>query len=485
MDLSGQHQFEAMRLHNAQPNPPRAENGREKYAATHKIFVIGAPRTGTTSLSVFLNNNDLKTIHYFPNEISFDEESDYLSGYQRFKDFVENSGYTAFSDHPTRFFWRSLLKEYPSSKFILTVRRNIDTWLNSAKRYFSAIDGHHDIDSAAINYTSENYQIIAAFEEAGVPLLTIDIDEQSDSIGGILLDFLGLAADDEAFPKTNSENLDPSLARKDTKLIAVKTFARYDSFGIHHIIPFRGDATDESWLNKFQNQGNYAIITTPGIDNPKVAQKFRDLGLGYPAEFLNEKFWKDAIKAMPFLTRPAYYKWLESTFSGCGGHFGITTDIYRAVNYRKIDNWFSEIMENCVTLLLKPANIVDHAFSFMISRRTGQWDSSALASDVYEEDVNLKDVLLCLEEIIRQERYAQRWLLERQIDAPLTLCGSLQTGELNSQLQHICLASGNGLPKAFAIKDSLKPLFPPPALLVSSFHDRYPWIPELLKLRTL
>lgn len=480
-----------MRLHRAHPNPelrpdqPGAEKGRRELAPRDKIFIIGAPRTGTTSLSVFLNSNGLKTIHYFPKEVNFDEKSEYPSGYQCFKDFVDNSGYVGFSDHPTRFFWRSLLQDYPSSKFILTLRRDVDTWLKSANRYFSTLEGDHDIDSAAINYTSENYQIVEAFKEAGVPLLTIDIDEQSRSIGEILLDFLRLAAIEDAFPKSNSKNLDASLARKDTKPIAVKTFARYDSFGIHHVIPFCGDSTDDPLLNKYQTRGNYAIITTPGIDNCRVAQKFRDLSLGYPAEFLNEKFWKNAVEAIPFLTRPKYYQWLRSNFSGCDGHFGITSDIYRAINYKKIDNWFSEIIENCVTFLLQPDNIVDHAFSFMISMRTGQWSSPAPASDMYEDFGSMREVLVCLEEIIRQERYAQRWIVERQIDAPLTLCGSLQTGELDSLLQHNCVASGKGMPKAFVIRNNLRPLFPPPAHLVSSFLDRYPWIQELLKLRTL
>jgi hypothetical protein len=82
-----------------------------------KIFGIGLPRTGTTSLDIALNTLGISSIH-FPFEI-----------YER-QNYSMISRYQALVDTPIPMFYRELDKLYPKSGFILTTRP-VEDWLLS------------------------------------------------------------------------------------------------------------------------------------------------------------------------------------------------------------------------------------------------------------------------------------------------------------------------------------------------------------------
>ena len=102
------------------------------------VFVLGDSRTGTTSLHRYFLDCGLQSIHYFVDEVSeiaadrgFDRHS-----YTHFRKFIETSGYNAFSDYPTRNYFRELLEDFPDAYYILSVRKDTEAWRGSMKRFF-------------------------------------------------------------------------------------------------------------------------------------------------------------------------------------------------------------------------------------------------------------------------------------------------------------------------------------------------------------
>jgi len=82
-----------------------------------KIFCIGLPRTGTTTLSIELTKMGYKTCHCV-----FDPKQ------YRIAD--------AFADTPIFADYKKLDQEFPNSKFIY-LERDIDSWLESFTRIYS------------------------------------------------------------------------------------------------------------------------------------------------------------------------------------------------------------------------------------------------------------------------------------------------------------------------------------------------------------
>lgn len=116
-----------------------------------KVFCIGLSRTGTSSLSYWLQQHGYQTLHYskelFANGDQLNAEFAHdpmlpMNYFQRRKyanywyALRENDIFSildrhdAFLDNPIPLFYKELSKYYPDSKFVLTLR-NIDDWLES------------------------------------------------------------------------------------------------------------------------------------------------------------------------------------------------------------------------------------------------------------------------------------------------------------------------------------------------------------------
>ncbi|MFM5888090.1 MAG: sulfotransferase family protein [Dolichospermum sp.] len=120
----------------------------------NKVFGIGLPRTGTTSLNMALNELDISSVH-FPFSLY---ETDDLS--------ILNQ-YTGFVDTPIPMLYQKLDKLCPNSGFILTTRP-IEGWLKSMEwllregRYIwewkSSYDDFNQTFFGASNFDIELYQ---------------------------------------------------------------------------------------------------------------------------------------------------------------------------------------------------------------------------------------------------------------------------------------------------------------------------------------
>jgi sulfotransferase family protein len=103
-----------------------------------KVFVLGDSRTGTTSLHKLFMDYGFKSVHYYVDEVAEIAQRDGCEKhqYQHFRQFIETSGFDAFSDYPTRNYFRQLRRDYADAYFILSTRRDLPTWMKSMQRFF-------------------------------------------------------------------------------------------------------------------------------------------------------------------------------------------------------------------------------------------------------------------------------------------------------------------------------------------------------------
>lgn len=171
-------------------------NQRSGTTMSTKIFILGDSRTGTTTLHKFMKIAGFRSIHYFFEESGVHEPAheDYENNWKKMKEFIDNSGFDVFSDYPLRTFYKDLFETYPDSIFILSVRKDVETWKKSMIGYFSKrhIELDVDIDTLARSYYEANEEIRRIAKETRAKFCEICIDDSSEENGGRLSEFLEL-----------------------------------------------------------------------------------------------------------------------------------------------------------------------------------------------------------------------------------------------------------------------------------------------------
>ena len=176
--------------------------------AVPKVFGIGFPRTGTTSLVRALNILGVKSIHN-PAPLLTTVEHPLLDEYQ------------GFADAPVPLIYRRLDALFPGSKFVFTVR-DVDDWLTSARWMLEVGRRHGRWDEnpeivamhralyGAIDFSEELFrerflrhrtEVLEYFSERSEDLLVMDL-----TVGDgweMLCPFIGRPAPGGAFPHAN------------------------------------------------------------------------------------------------------------------------------------------------------------------------------------------------------------------------------------------------------------------------------------------
>lgn len=158
-----------------------------------KIFVLGDSRTGTTSLHKLFIDYGIKSVHYYVDEKQeiAERAGAEKSGYVHFKEFIEESGFDAFSDYPTRNHFRELIRDYPGAYFILSTRVDMKTWRRSMRRFFpDRPDVLDNMPHLAQMHVKVNNQIRKAYENAP-HFIEICIDDGNEVNSPLLSEFLG------------------------------------------------------------------------------------------------------------------------------------------------------------------------------------------------------------------------------------------------------------------------------------------------------
>lgn len=97
-----------------------------------KYVGAGLSRTGTLSLSLALEQLGFKSLHFDTERLN-----DVIDGSTPNSNFRRYPDYDAVVDLPSAFFFEELMRAYPRSKVILTIRP-IDAWWRSIEKHFSA-----------------------------------------------------------------------------------------------------------------------------------------------------------------------------------------------------------------------------------------------------------------------------------------------------------------------------------------------------------
>lgn len=162
-----------------------------------KVFGIGGSRTGTTSLHYFLKAASFKSIHHYEwiNEDNSPwRQSNGATRKEIFLNFISSSGYTAFTDHPTRSYYRELFNSYPDAFYINTIRE-ASALKKSIIKYFG-----FDCEAAERyieSYLSEESEI-ASFFSGNPEAKYLEIDITTNTCAAkALMDFLELDKDIE------------------------------------------------------------------------------------------------------------------------------------------------------------------------------------------------------------------------------------------------------------------------------------------------
>jgi len=160
-----------------------------------KVFVLGASRTGTTSLHKFLLDAGFRSVHYFMDEVLAvaSRRGEERLNFEAFRQFVQESGFDAFSDYPTCLYFQELRQEFASSYFILSTRRDVRTWARSMTRFFrNREDVQEGIEHLSERYLLVNQRIREQYSDAP-HFIEVCIDHDDDVISHELSGFLGLA----------------------------------------------------------------------------------------------------------------------------------------------------------------------------------------------------------------------------------------------------------------------------------------------------
>jgi Sulfotransferase domain len=96
----------------------------------NKVFGLGLSKTGTSSLGEALNQLDIKTIHY-----PFDDSTYEALRNGRYDLAILEETYRGIVDIPAAPYYAQWDRQYPGSKFILTVRER-QAWVQSAEKHW-------------------------------------------------------------------------------------------------------------------------------------------------------------------------------------------------------------------------------------------------------------------------------------------------------------------------------------------------------------
>ena len=129
---------------NASTNPAQLLRSRR----LPKVFAIGMPRTGTTSLHYFFGMLGLKARHLDMELCNMIGRGDY--------NLADIDNYDAFSDSTYSYIWKDLYYIWPNARFIITTRPD-QLWLRSIEK-LAALNRHFGVwDDRPANADQRNF----------------------------------------------------------------------------------------------------------------------------------------------------------------------------------------------------------------------------------------------------------------------------------------------------------------------------------------
>lgn len=196
-----------------------------------KVVGVGLGKSGTTTLARCLQRLGFR--HRSFNRDIYDA---YARGdMQRILGVVE--AYDSFDDHPWPSLYREIDARHPGSKFVLTVRKDPETWLRSLEtktmrrvertrvwHIFGMEKGRFDADRARQHYLRHNQEVRDYFRDR--PQDFIEICWERGDGWEQLAPFLGKPVPAEPIPHANKTAGDRAFARKELRIRLIPRFIR-------------------------------------------------------------------------------------------------------------------------------------------------------------------------------------------------------------------------------------------------------------------
>ena len=129
-----------------------------------KIFGIGMPKTGSTTLGTCFQKLGYNHRPWSPENVELIREINRGNFTKTWK-IIEN--FDSFKGNPWLLIYKKIDECYPNSKFILTLRRNSETWWESLLRHVNRV-GHTEEQELTFGFTrlDENKdRCISVYEE--------------------------------------------------------------------------------------------------------------------------------------------------------------------------------------------------------------------------------------------------------------------------------------------------------------------------------
>jgi hypothetical protein len=161
------------------------------------VFVLGDSRTGTMSMHMYFCALGLKSKHFYMKETGVDlsKAEKQNENWMNIKAYIENSGFEAFSDYPTRAFYKELAAHYSHARFILTMRSSLEVWQYSMLKFFDKFNIPIDMKAHTQNHLKTNADIIEHFAKNKLELLVVRIDDDPFENSTAIKKFIGIESD--------------------------------------------------------------------------------------------------------------------------------------------------------------------------------------------------------------------------------------------------------------------------------------------------
>jgi len=196
-----------------------------------KVVGVGLGKSGTTTLA-----KCLQQLGYRHRSFNRDIYDAFARGdMDTIMKVVET--HDSFDDHPWPSLYREIDTRYPGSKFILTVRKDPDTWLRSLETktmrrvertrvwdIYGMEKGKFDREKARAHYLRHNEEVRAYFKDR--PQDFIEICWEAGDGWEQLAPFLGRPVPAEPLPHGNPTPDDRTFRRKELRIKLVPRFVR-------------------------------------------------------------------------------------------------------------------------------------------------------------------------------------------------------------------------------------------------------------------
>ncbi len=225
-------------------------------------------------MSQYLKSLGWSCIHYYFKQSGVSEPVNDIEGnWNKLQSFIESGEYNAFSDYPTRTFYKQLMDNYSSDYFILTTRSSLEKWRKSMKSFFiDQFSMNIDIDRLAAIHERLNKEIRDYAQLNNIKLLDICIEQDADDLSDTIKTFLEVESD-ELFPMVNSSSSFDTNRPSGRLSFFDKIEKNAEQYFDKKLVNGKAVPSEYGWVYLFNDASNFFPILVGEAEFSERAQK--------------------------------------------------------------------------------------------------------------------------------------------------------------------------------------------------------------------